>query len=200
MIKNIVFDMGNVLLDYNPNVILDKVCENEAEKEIIFKELFLGEEWIQGDRGEITNAERFDGVSKRVPEYLHDKLRECVDYWDICMLPVAGAQEFVQTMRDKGYGLYVLSNACTKFYEYFPKHYPLHIFDGVVVSSDIHMIKPDRKIYDYLFNKYDLNPAECFFIDDRNENVAAAKKAGMSGIVFQNNYDEIRKILGIAST
>ena len=76
MIKNIVFDMGNVLLDYNPNVILDKVCDTEEEKAIIKRELFEGPEWRLGDLGTITNAERFEGVSKRVPKELHAKLRK----------------------------------------------------------------------------------------------------------------------------
>lgn len=191
MIKNIIFDLGNVLLDYNPNVILDKVCENAEEKGIILKELFQGEEWIQGDRGEITNSQRFDGVSKRVLGHLHEKLRECVEHWDICMVPVRGAQEFLANVRKAGYKTYVLSNACTKFYEYFPKHYDIDGFDGIVVSSDIHMIKPDLRIYEYLLTKYQLIPKECLFIDDRKENVEAAELAGMAGFVFEDNYEEI---------
>ncbi len=195
MIRNIILDMGNVLLDYDPNVILDKTCDNDEEKAIINKELFCGEEWIMGDLGVLTNAERFDGVSKRVPEHLHSKLRECVDNWDICMTPVENAREFCKTAKSKGYKMYVLSNACSKFYEYFPKYYNLEFFNGIVVSSDIHIIKPDIKIYEYLLEKYSLNPQECLFIDDRKENVEGAKKAGMKAVVFKNNYDEIVKII-----
>ena len=195
MIKNIIMDMGNVLLDYNPNVILDKVCDTSEEKRIINQELFHGEEWIQGDLGEINNAERFEGVSKRVPEIMHRKLKECVDNWDICMLPMDGAKEFCELAKRKGYKIYVLSNACSKFYEYFPKYYDLYFFDGVVVSSDVHMIKPDIRIYEYLLEKYNLVPQECMFIDDREENVEAAKAANMKGVVFKNNYEEIVKLI-----
>ena len=193
MIKNIVLDMGNVLLDYNPDIILDRTCENDEEKAIIYKELFLGEEWIMGDYGTIKNAERFAGVSKRVPVHLHKKLKECVDNWDICMKPIAGAQEFCREVRDKGYNVYVLSNACNKFYEYFPKHYDLEFFDGVMVSSDVHIIKPDVRIYELLLDKYALNAGECLFIDDRKENVEGARKAGMNAVVFKDNFDEIMK-------
>lgn len=195
MIKNIILDMGNVLLDYDPYIILNKACENDEEKAIINRELFNGEEWILGDLGTITNAERFAGVSRHVPKYLHGKLKECVDNWDICMTPVRGAQEFCEAAKSKGYGIYVLSNACSKFYEYFPRYYDLKFFDGVVVSSDIHIIKPNLKIYEYLLEKYNLKPEECLFIDDREENVDAARAANMNAVVFKNNYDEIRKMI-----
>lgn len=195
MIKNIVLDMGNVLLDYNPNVILDKVCDNEQEKEILFNELFKGEEWLMGDRGEIKNNERYDLVKARVPENLHTKLKKCVDEWFICMIPLEGAIDFCRDMKEKGYNMYVLSNACNMFYTYFPRYYDLDFFDGVMVSSDEHIIKPNVKIYQRLIDKYSLNPAECLFIDDRQDNVEGAKSAGMNAIVFRENYPEIRKYL-----
>jgi len=195
MIKNIVLDMGKVLLNYDPYVILNKVCDTDEEKAIIDRELFNGKEWIMGDYGELKNAERFDGVSKRVPEYLHDKLREVVDNWDICMSPVDGAHEFCKLAKEKGYKVYVLSNACNKFHEYFPKNYDVNFFDGIVVSSDVHTIKPEPEIYKYLLNKYELVPEECLFIDDREENVNGAKAVGMKGVIFANNYDEIAKMI-----
>lgn len=195
MIRNIVLDMGNVLLDFNPNVIIDKVCDTDEEKQIIYKELFCGEEWIMGDYGRITNAERFDGIKERVPEAMHAKLKECVDNWDICMKPVDGAQDFCKLVKNKGYKVYVLSNACNKFYEYFPKEYELDFFDGIVVSSDVHIIKPEKGIYEYLLKKYDLVPEECLFIDDRVDNVEGAREAGMQAVVFKNNYDEIANMI-----
>ncbi len=195
MIKNIILDMGNVLLDYNPNVILDRVCENTDEKKVIFNELFQGPEWIMGDYGKITNSERFDRVKERLPAELHHKLKQCVEEWDICMVPIDGAQEFCRRVKAQGYSIYVLSNACSKFYEYFPKHYDLDFFDGIVVSSDVHIIKPDIEIYKYLLDKYSLNAEECLFIDDREENVNGARMAGMNAVKFDNNYEQIKKYL-----
>lgn len=189
MIKNIVMDMGNVLLAYDPFVILNRVCENECEKKLILEYLFEGEVWEMGDRGEITNEQRYELVKPRLPENLHSKLKICVEQWDICMEPVTGAKEFCERHRGEGYGMYVLSNACNRFHTYFPKQFGCDFFDGIIVSSDVHLVKPDVRIYKLLCETYSLIPQECVFIDDRPENVETAKAAGMQGIVFLGDYE-----------
>lgn len=195
MVKNIVLDMGNVLLSYDPHVILDKVCETEEEKRMILTNLFEGEEWIMGDRGEITNLQRYDLVKERLPEELHPKLKECVEHWDICMLPLDGAKEFCHRCREMGYGMYVLSNACNYFYDYFPRSYDMNFFDGVMVSSSVRLIKPDTRIYELLCSTYGLTAEECMFIDDRPENVAAAERVGMHGFVFTGDFAVVEEKL-----
>lgn len=193
MIKNIILDMGNVLLYFRPELALKEFFETEEDRNIIRKELFKGPEWIMADEGKITNAERYDRVSLRVPERLHSKLKECVEGWHMCMSPVTAAKEFCEDMKKKGYHIYVLSNACDRFHTYFPKFYDTDFFDGIVVSSDVHMIKPDAKIYQYLLDTYYLNAEECLFLDDREENVEAAKGVGMKAEIFEDNYNEIRE-------
>ena len=96
---------------------------------------------------------------------------------------------------NRGYQTYVLSNAAQSFYEYFPKFYRMEDFDGVVVSSDVHLIKPDVRIYAYLLEKYHLNPEECLFLDDREDNVEAARKAGMQSMLFTEDYETLRAFL-----
>ena len=188
MIRNIIFDMGNVLLDFNPRNVVDLFFENEEDKQLILKELFHGPEWIAGDYGTITNEERYNLVKARIPSRLHERFYHCVNEWFCTMIPIPGAREFLNSMKEKGYGIYVLSNACNGFYEYFPKFCPLDFFDGIVVSSDVHMLKPDFKIYEYIAAKYQLNPEECLFIDDREENVDAAVRFGMKGYKFKGVY------------
>lgn len=195
MIKNIVLDMGNVLLDYAPDVCLNLFVKEEKDRQLIKCELFQGPEWIEGDLGHIADEDRFAPVSLRVPERLHHELKQCVERWDICMLPIPGAKEFCEYARKNGYRLYVLSNASDAFYRYFPRFAPLDYFDGIVVSCDVHIIKPDVRIYRYLTERYSLVPEECFFIDDRADNVEGAKNAGMNGAVFHGDFDEIKKIL-----
>lgn len=195
MIKNIIFDMGNVLLRYDPEVCLNRFVKREEDRALIRRELFEGPEWVQGDLGHITDEQRFDGVSRRVPPKLHTELRQCVEQWHMCMEPIHGAKEFCVYAKEQGYRLYVLSNASSSFYQYFPRFAPFEYFDGLVVSCDIHIVKPDIRIYRYLLETYGLAPEECFFIDDMAANVEGARKAGISGAVFGGDFEEIRKKL-----
>lgn len=193
MIRQIVLDMGNVLLDYNPKAVLDAFCSTDEEKEVIYRELFQGPEWVQGDLGWIKDKGRYELVKARVPEKMHPALKRCANEWDFCMKPLPGAKDFCSYARKKGYGLYVLSNASDAFYEYFPNFAPLEDFDGIVVSCDLHVIKPDIRIYQHLLNAFHLIPEECLFIDDRKENVSGARAARMQGEVFYGDFEAVKR-------
>ena len=191
MIKNVVLDMGNVLLDFRPEYVLDTFCSSEEEKDVIRKELFEGPEWKMGDRGDIKDKDRFDLVKVRVPEQYHKALKDCAGKWDICMVPLEGAEKFCKTLREKGVKIYVLSNASDLFYVYFPKFLPLDFFDGVFVSADYRMLKPDVEIFKVFLEKYGLKADECLFVDDLEVNVAGAAKAGMKTFRFMGDYDAV---------
>lgn len=195
MIKNIVLDMGNVLLNFDPEAVLNKFCSSDDEKKVIRKELFNGPEWLMGDRGDIKDSDRFDLVKVRVPEKYHEALKNCAFKWDFCMDPLPGAREFCKAAKEMGYGIYVLSNASDLFYKYFPNLLPLDFFDGIFVSSDYLMLKPDEKIYRTFLEKYGLKADECLFIDDREENVIGAKAVGFNGFVFSGDYGKIMELL-----
>lgn len=197
--KNVIFDMGNVLLTYDPEVCLRQIVKEEEDRKLIRRELFEGPEWIQGDLGELTDEERFDGVSRRVPERLHEELRRCTVEWDMCMQPVAQAKEFCEYLKKQGFGIYVLSNASSSFYRYFPRFAPFDYFDGIVVSCDVHVIKPDIRIYRHLLEKYELRAEDCFFIDDIEANIAGAKKAGIDGAVFKGDFRQIKNSIEFAA-
>ena len=195
MIKNIVLDMGNVLLDYRPEYVMDQFCSSEEERDVIRRELFDGPEWQMGDRGDIKDKDRYDLVKKRVPDKYHEALKNCALHWDICMDPIDGAREFCETVKEKGYRIFVLSNASDLFYVYFPKFLPLDFFDGVFVSADYRMLKPDVEIYETFLNKYGLKGEECLFIDDREDNIKGAVKAGLNTFRFEGDYGKVLSLL-----
>lgn len=197
MIKNVIFDMGNVLLDFDPCTQLNAACRSKKAKEILAKELYGGEEWIQRDLGNISVEELYGGVAARIPQEYHEDLKKCIEIWHGFMIPLDGAEEFLQKVKANGYKVFILSNASEDFYTYFTRHFDLDFFDGYVVSADVHIIKPDKRIYRHLLQKYDLKAEECLFIDDREDNVQGAENTGIKGFLFRNNYDELGRVLGI---
>ncbi len=192
MIRNLILDMGNVLLRYEPERALRELCGEEEGREKILRELFEGPEWIQADLGRITEEEMYESVKRRVPAEFHPALRRCIGEWDLfTMEPVAGAREFFDACRKKGYGMYLLSNASERIYRYFPRFLPFSAFDGAVVSCSVHLIKPDPAIYRHLCAAYGLDAASCLMVDDREDNILGARRAGMQGVVFRQNFPEI---------
>ncbi len=188
-------DMGNVLLDFAPQKTLDRLCRSEEEKQRIMEELFHSDIWIMGDRGEIVNDERYGLVKDKLPESMHETLRAVVDHWQEDLDRIPGAVDFVNGCVKAGYHMYVLSNACQLFYEYFPRYFDTDLFDGIMVSSSVKLIKPDPHIYRLLCETYDLQPQECVFIDDLPANVKGAQSIGMKGIVFEGSYEGIAERL-----
>lgn len=197
MIRSLVFDMGNVLLDYNPRVCLDLYLEDEADKEIIMQELFRGSEWIEADRGTVTNADLYRCIKERIPDRLHPALKQCVEGWQVCMKPLPGAKAFLLSAKAAGYGIYLLSNASQAVYDYFPEFLPFDFFDGSVISSDVHLLKPDPAIYRYLLSQYRLKPEDCLFIDDRPENVDGAASCGMNGFRFGGDFKTLENAFSL---
>ena len=185
--------MGNTLLRFDPEVSLNKYCSSEEEKSLVRKALFEGKEWIQGDAGEISDKDKFEKTKHKIPEKYHQALKNCAENFDICFEPLDGANDFCDYIKNKGYGIYILSNASDKFYDYFQRWKPLSYFTGYVVSCDINIIKPNVEIYKYLLNKYNLKAEECLFIDDLEANIEGAKKVGIHAEIFKNDYDAIIK-------
>lgn len=195
MIKNVIFDMGNVLFRYNPEIPLNEFTEDEEGKNYIRNELFRGPEWIERDRGVITVEEQIESVKKRIPEKYYESLKRCAYEWTICMKPIEGSREFFDEVRNKGYKVYLLSNACDNIFTYFERFAPIEMFDGMLVSYQIKKIKPEHEIYVYLLNKYGLAADECIFIDDLESNTQAAKDVGMKAVTFTGDWDIVRRAL-----
>lgn len=187
--------MGNVLLDYNPDYSLSVFCDTDESRAVIKKELFEGREWVMGDLGLITKEERHKMVEERIPEKYRKEFKNVSDNWDICMVPLDGAKEFCNYLKINGYKIYILSNASTEFYTYFTRHFSLDFFDGYTVSCDIHIIKPDERIYRHILEKYGLKAEECVFVDDRQDNVSGAEKVGINGFVFKNDFEKLKNYI-----
>lgn len=193
MIQNIIFDMGNVLIYFNRDVFLDRVgLTDPADRILLKREVYLSLEWSRMDRGSLTDEEASELIIQRVPERLHDTVRALVGEWDRPILPIPGMEELVRELKGNGYGIYLLSNASYRQHDYWPKVPAYDLFDGTLISADVHLVKPQPEIYELMCSTFSLKKDECVFIDDSTPNVEGAFFVGMPAVVFHDDVQELR--------
>lgn len=192
MIKNIVFDMGNVIIRFDPELFMVRLGLAEEDRKLLKRELFVSLEWSRMDRGSLTDEEAAEIVCRRVPERLHDAVRRLVGMWDRPILPVEGMYELVEELRGMGYGIYLLSNASFRQHDYWPRVPASKFFDGTLISADVKLVKPQPEIYRLLCDKFSLVPEECVFIDDSTSNAEGAYFCGINALVFHGDTHEMR--------
>ena len=193
MIRNIVFDMGNVLIRFDPFLFIEREgITDQEDRKIILDELFNSVEWAQMDRGilEEKTAEPF--ILKRFPERLHPAVCNLLYHWAIPGDEFSGMRELVAELKKAGYRLFLLSNASTAQHRYWPLFPVSRYFDGKLISCDVKVVKPMREIYQIFTDRFLLDPEECLFIDDAPANVAAAITCGWNGIVFHGDAVQLR--------
>lgn len=186
MIKNIIFDIGNVLLKFTPVEFLKDKFHDEEAVGALYKNIFLSKEWIELDRGTITDEEAIDRFCSRDPKH-ENEIKEVMETWNEMHLPVEGTSEFLKRMKEKGYKIYLLSNYHLKAFEFINSKYDfIRNVDGEIISYRVKLLKPESEIYKALMDKYNLKPEECVFIDDTQVNIEAAKKLGLHGVIFKD--------------
>lgn len=192
MIKNIVFDMGNVLIRFEPKLFIEQAGAVGEDRELLMREVYLSLEWARMDRGSLTEEEAAALICRRVPERLHDTVRRLVGMWDRPLLEVEGMCELVEELKELGCGIYLLSNASFRQHAYWPRIPASRFFDGTLISADVRLVKPQPEIYRLLWERFSLRAEECFFIDDAIMNVEGAFFCGMPGAVFHGDVRELR--------
>lgn len=196
MIKNIIFDMGQVLVKFDTNVFIKRVgIEDPKDKEIIMREVYKSVEWSMMDRGTLTDEEAAKIMEERVPTHLKDKVRLLTCEWDRPIIPIEGMKELVKELKDNGYNIYLLSNASYNQKNYWPNVPGNEYFDGTVVSAYVKLVKPQPEIFKYTLDKFGLKAEESLFIDDATLNVEGAIYTGLKGIVFHGDVIELREKL-----
>ena len=188
-IKNIVFDLGNVILNGTPSDILNDFDLN-LEEEIMIKNTFFSN-CDNLDLGIATLEQHYNSCDLKLPM---DIKRKLLDYYMYRRFN-EDVLELMKKLRDNGYNIYILSNNNKETVNYLYTLPQFEIVSGWVISCDYNVMKPDSKIYKILFDKYDLNPKECFFIDDKEENIQAGISLGMKGHVLDYKNFGIAKLI-----
>lgn len=195
MIRNIVMDMGWVLVEYKPSEYIRRFLSDENDIAVMEKEMFHAPEWLENDRGTIAPEKFLSTVCSRIPERLHEAAAQIWEHWYEYIKPITDTNALAVDLKRNGYRLYLLSNVSKKYYDFRKLIPALPFLDGQFVSADVHFIKPEEEIYRLFFQRFDLNPQECFFVDDCAENVAAGEQFGMRGFCYQQDIGALRLAL-----
>lgn len=192
MVKNVVFDMGGVLIDYNPRKTLDTYFPQKYH-DILFKEVFANEVWRQLDGGFLRYCDVIPDILPKIPEETRDLVKEMLTDFYPYMPPFPEMYELIKKIKSAGYKVYLLSNATPRFFDRYLDVPALTLMDGFFISALYKLLKPQQEIYETFCKKFSLIAEECFFIDDMPQNIKGAKDFGMKGHVFK--YPELDALI-----
>ena len=199
MIKNIVFDVGKVLVDFDWQGFMDTLAFPPEIYEKVANATVLSDLWNEFDRSRMSDEEILQGFLEKVP----DCETEIMRFWNNmgnCIKRYDYAHSWIQSLQEMGYRVYLLSNYSRRMYfQSIEELSFVEQVDGTVFSFEVQATKPEREIYDALLEKYQLNPTECVFLDDNRSNIIAANQLGMATIHFhtKSQAEEELKSLGV---
>ena len=185
-IKNIVFDFGGVLLDWNPRYFYRTFFKDEKEMEYFLANI-CSDEWnVEQDRGR-PFAEGVKLLQLQYPEY-REAIRLYSDNWeDMLKGEFPDSVKLLHELKDQGYRIWGLTNWSAETIPVAYRKYDFfRLFDGIVVSGEEKLIKPDKRIFKVLLDRYMLDAGESVFIDDNHANITSAQELGFKAILFDN--------------
>ena len=195
MYQNIVFDLGGVVVQYDPRkYLLDLLMDSSAEREV-YDIVFGSEEWAQMDAGQMTFAEAEAIMLAKAKEKGRTfEVRTVLDDWMKMLKPIHRTLELIRRLKKMGYKIYYLSNISRETLAHLKKESWFSLFDGGVGSCQLKVCKPDPVVYKAFLLAYRLEQDETIFIDDRKENAQAAYEQGITGIHYRG-YSSLVKAL-----
>lgn len=198
-IRNVIFDMGNVLMTFDGPRFAGLFTDTPEDADLLDGALFGTTMWSLLDSGTISHETMRRYALAHLPERLHPNLNECFDHWPEHSEPIAATNELGIRLKREGYGIYVLSNANARIMDQLG-HAPVTPYlDGCVVSAKERIMKPDPAIFRLLCLRYRLDPAECLFVDDNADNCEGARVAGLHAFHYQDNVAELEASIRLLS-
>jgi HAD superfamily hydrolase (TIGR01509 family) len=185
-VKNVVFDAGGVLLEWDPPKVVARMFPDPVTQAQIRRQVFEHPDWHEYDRGALTEAaasEHFAKLSGRSPEVVLALIRGACE----SLRPIDGTIELLEELAAGGVNLYLLSNMPVSTFDYLIRRDKFFAhFKQLVISGAIQLLKPEPAIYKHLVEKTGIVPAESVFIDDLLRNVIAARECGLHAIQFRD--------------
>lgn len=189
-IKNVIFDIGRVLVGYEWMDFVHALFDEETA-EAVTRAVWRTGYWHELDKAVLTDEEILNLFYSAEPNY-KEEIKLAFDNVGQCVLRRDYAGEWIDSVKEKGYRVYYLSNYSHHLMQANPDAlYFLERMEGGVFSCDVKSIKPDHTIYEKLFDRYSLTPEECLFIDDQEPNIQAARQLGMNAVQYID-YEQAR--------
>ena len=183
---NVVFDLGGVVFTWKPEDIIVSVFEDREIQQKVKDEIFCHPDWIELDRGtlDIDIAIERAVIRTGLSGSEIKKLMQQVSY---SLIPISDTVDLIHSVKRNGNGVFVLSNMHVASIDHIEQKYPFwDVFDGMVISCRIQMVKPELEIYQHLLQEHSLVADQTIFIDDTPNNLNAACKLGIRVIKFEN--------------
>ncbi|MFX0035296.1 MAG: HAD family hydrolase [Candidatus Hermodarchaeota archaeon] len=197
MIRNVIFDLGNVLLNFKPEIFLFSYVKDENFIKSFISNVISSEIWLNLDRGTLTIKNAKKQLINKFPEE-KKFISTFFKHWMKMLTPIDENVKILYNLKSNGYRVYILSNYIQEAFKYVKNKYNfISIFDGVVISGNVKVMKPEIEIYQKLVDKYKIVPEECVFIDDIESNLFQARRMGMKTIFYLPNTnlsEELKKI------
>ena len=191
MIKNYIFDMGGVLPKSTMAEYMKSISHSEAEF-TLYQEMTKSNTWIEMDRG-LDIEEACQIFCEQYQHKQDERIRKFVENFRQINDPNPEMEQLMLELKNHGYKLYLMSNVSFLYKKFFPYIKSISYMDGIWVSCEQGLIKPDRRAFEDMFSMFNLKPQECFFIDDTEKNILAARECGMDGFVYRGKVSELRE-------
>lgn len=194
-VRNVIFDFGGVLVSWRPQEIIDSFYAEQELREALRLHAFQHDDWLDMDRGTLDEASVVRRCAARMarPE---SELRALFDHLRAALTPIEPTVALLHELRQRSdLKLYGLSNMSETIFAYLDgRHDFFKLFDGIVVSAAVKLLKPEPEIYEHLRERFELDFAESVFIDDLARNVESARAVGLPAIQFTST-DQVRREL-----
>jgi len=193
--KTILFDLGNVIIDFSAFSFVSEVTQDIDTINLLVNTVFHSQTWLDLDQGIITEAEALDKIHAQLPEEVHAIADKIFAQWHLYLTENKDMTQLVWTLKKKGYQLILCSNAGVRYHEYIGRIEALTHFDDIVFSCDLLISKPDRRIFDVIRDKHQLDYRETFFIDDNASNIRIAMDLGMGVYLYNGNIKLLKRYM-----
>ena len=196
MIKNVVFDFGQVMVHFDPAYMVGKYVTNQQDSALLTEVLFDRLYWDRLDEGTLTDEALLEACRTRLPERLWDVSEQIYYNWIYNIPEIEGMRELAEWVRfEKEKHVFLLSNISVYFTDHAQEIPCLAIFEKCIFSAKCGKVKPNRDIFEYLCAECGISPAETVFVDDNPKNIKGAEDAGISGCLFDGDANNLRHYL-----